>query len=276
MLLPSGKHSHPGFCREIPETFKSLEEARNSLDYQWNLCQQKAVDFEYRDTLMQGDELELHREAYDVLRKYYMASMKKWWNAFQSYFDINVAGMDSKALQGARVLEGYGHVIGMHLDISAFSLLHYQTCWDEKQPVFERILELATVVINGRTAADERLGEKPLFQMDQGVIGPLFTVAHKCRDPFVRRRAIALLYSSPLQEGVWDSILTARVAQRIMNLEEKGLGEVKCAADVPDRARISDVGVQFDLMARRGYITFSRLRSLDSHVREPVSDVIEW
>jgi len=62
----------------------------------------------------------------------------------------------------------------------------------------------------------------------------------------------------------------------MMQLEEKGLGEVKCAADIPDRARISDVEVSFDLLARRGYIKFLRLRSLDSQKREPVIDVLEW
>ena len=61
-----------------------------------------------------------------------------------------------------------------------------------------------------------------------------------------------------------------------MHHEENGLSEFKCAADVPDRARISDVDVKLDLLARRGYITFLRLRSLDSDVREPVTDVMEW
>lgn len=61
-----------------------------------------------------------------------------------------------------------------------------------------------------------------------------------------------------------------------MNLEEEGLGEVTCAADVPDRMRISDVDVSFDLQARRGCLTLLRLRSLDSQVREPVIDILEW
>ncbi|KAL9577951.1 MAG: hypothetical protein Q9212_006037 [Teloschistes hypoglaucus] len=269
-------HTQPGFTSEVPAEFRSLEEARNSLDYQWNLCQQLAVDFEYRDIFKTGNETEEHRQAYDKLRVHYKAASNSWSNAFQSFLNNNVPTMDSKALQASMVLKLSARTFAMHLDINAFQLIHDQTCWDKLIPWFDELVDLATAVVDAQRTSPRDLSQKPIFHLDLSLIGPLFTVAHKCRDPFIRRKAISLLYSAPRQEGVWDSILTARVAERIMNLEEEGLGEVKYAADVPDRMRISDVDVSFDLQARRGYVTLLRLRSLDSHVREPVIDVLEW
>ncbi|KAI4196594.1 MAG: hypothetical protein LQ350_006466 [Teloschistes chrysophthalmus] len=275
-LRASQNHTSPGFTPEVPAEFRSLEEARNNLDYQWNLCQQIAVDFEYRDLCIAGTETEGHRQAYEKVRVHYQAASNSWSNAFQSFLNNNVPMMDSKTLQAAMVLELSAKTFSMHLDLNAFQLIHDQTSWDRLIPGFEELVDLATAVVDAQRTSPQGLSQKPIFHLDLSLIGPLFTIGHKCRDPLIRRKAISLLYSTPRQEGVWDSILTARVAERIMNLEEEGLGEVKCAADVPDRMRISDVDVSFDLQARRGYVTLHRLRSLDSHVREPVIDVLEW
>ncbi|KAL8636421.1 MAG: hypothetical protein Q9228_006178 [Teloschistes exilis] len=275
-LRASQTHTQPGFTPEVPTEFRSLEEARNSLDYQWNLCQQIAVDFEYRDLFKYGTESEVHRQAYEKTRLHYKSASNSWSNAFQAFLNKNVPTADSKALQASMVLKLSARTFALHLDINAFQLIHDQTCWDRLMPWFEELVDLATAVVDAQRTSPQGLSQKPIFHLDQSLIGPLFTISHKCRDPFIRRKAIALLYSAPRQEGVWDSILTARVAERIMNLEEEGLGEVKCAADVPDRMRISDVDVSFDLQERRGYLTLLRLRSLDLHVREPVVDVLEW
>ena len=277
MQIPSKlMNPAPGFCASIPECFKSLEEARNSLDYQWNLCNQKAVDFEHLDTTLSGTEQINHREEYDTLRRHYKIVFRNWSNAFKALLGDRSAHWDAPALQASRVLQIEARVAGMFLGISAFTILHDQMFWDDLMPTFKEILDLAAPVIEALKAADRRNRKKPVFHMDQAVIGALFTVAHKCRDPFLRRRAIALLYSTPIQEGVWNSILSARVAERIVSLEEEGLDEVRCAADVPDRMRISDMMVKFDHLVKRGYITFLRLQTSDSDVREPVSDTFEW
>jgi hypothetical protein len=66
---------------------------------------------------------------------------------------------------------------------------------------------------------------KPSFALDLGIIPPLFVVATKCRDRKLRRDAIKLLMVSPRREGMWDSILSGRVAQWLMEIEEEGMGE---------------------------------------------------
>ena len=209
MVLRSSKEGiSPGFGPDVPEIFSSLEEARNSHDYQWNLCQQKAVDFKHRGLIMQGIEQHMHRDEWDALRNYSKISFCYRSKAFRAFLEKKKkkknknAIMDSKALQAARVLQISSRVVGMRLDITTHVLLHDQTCWDELMPTYKDMLDLAAPVVAAHRAADRGPGQKPIFQVDQGIIAPLFSAAHKCRDPSLRRRAIALLYSAPIQEGV--------------------------------------------------------------------------
>ncbi|CAO1606081.1 hypothetical protein XANCAGTX0491_009578 [Xanthoria calcicola] len=277
MPLPKGKpNAHPGFNPGIPAAFHSLEEARNSLDYQGSLCIQSAIDFKYWKHLKEGTESQEHRDAFNADRIRFRAIFDKWMTAFQAFLDQNVSMMNSKLLQGAMVLKMNAKLAAMHLKIDMFQFSDEEMCWDKVKPFFEDLIDLAAAVIDAQRAADQTLLQKPIFQLDHSIIGPLFTVSRKCRDPTLRRKAISLLYSAPRQEGVWDSILTARVCERIVNLEEEGLGEVKCAADIPDWKRISEITVTFDLQARSGEIKFTRLRNRQSDSREPVTDVFEW
>lgn len=103
-LPPGNSKSYPGFSSEIPAVFVSLEEARNSLDYQWNLCNQKAIDFENVRKLESGDKLHEHRALWDSDRQYYKHQCNRWSTVFQAFLNANVQRMDSKAMQG-RVLE---------------------------------------------------------------------------------------------------------------------------------------------------------------------------
>lgn len=61
---------------------------------------------------------------------------------------------------------------------------------------------------------------KPSFSADLGIVPPLFVVATKCRDPWLRRQAIQLLKSSARREGMWDSELAANIGTWVMNVEE--------------------------------------------------------
>jgi hypothetical protein len=63
---------------------------------------------------------------------------------------------------------------------------------------------------------------KPTFSLSLGIIAPLYIASSRCRDPAIRRRAIHLLSISNRREGIWDSLLSAQVAQRILEIEEAG------------------------------------------------------
>jgi hypothetical protein len=60
------------------------------------------------------------------------------------------------------------------------------------------------------------------FTLDIGTISVLSYVALKCRVPWLRRQAIAILLAAPHREGIWDGVVIAHNAERVMVLEENG------------------------------------------------------
>lgn len=88
------------------------------------------------------------------------------------------------------------------------------------------------------------------LSFDIGVITPLFFAAIKCRDPMVRRRAISLLASNNLQEGSWNSVGAAKVAEFVMGIEEEGLPPEFSQHQVLETARVHLVQTATDVERR--------------------------
>lgn len=97
---------------------------------------------------------------------------------------------------------------------------------------------------------------KASFALDLGIVPPLFVVATKCRDRKLRREAIKLLLSSPRREGMWDSILCGKVAEWIMEVEERGMRRfeswdpVGANEVVKSERRVMVKEISFDLQRR--------------------------
>ena len=275
----------PGFGPHIPTYFTSLEEAQNSFYYQHNRCLKVAYDF--NNTASHADQFGPLTECvcldnYSKNRNAFRNILWKWNAAFEAFLMKASTTMDLKALRGAAVLKLNHRITALHIEYHGQDVLQRSHLWDPYRRECEEIVDLASSVVITHRHKSTDGSEKPVFSMDQSIITPLFSVAHRCRDPIIRRRAIALLYSAPRQEGLLHSIITARVAEKIMMIEEAGLGEVTCSADVPDENRISEIDVQFDLQGRKGYLKGRRRRLTGKHiyVAEPVVDVfeemIEW
>ena len=280
------KSCQPGFGPHIPDCFDSLEEAQNSFYYHRNRCTQAVCDLD--DATLQTNPASLlvqnaYLEGYSRLREVFRNILQSWSLAFEALLIKASVTMDSRALQGAAVLKINHRVSSLHIRYDKQTRMESSRGWDPLLRECEEIVDLATSVVklHKSNASNSSLG-RPIFFMDMNLVGPLFGIAHMCRDPVIRRRAIALLYSTPRQEGLWNSLLAARVAEKVMNVEEAGLGEVKSFADIPEENRISDVDMQFDLQGRKGYLQFSRRQRTGKHiyVAEPVLEVlhetIEW
>ncbi len=67
--------------------------------------------------------------------------------------------------------------------------------------------------------------------VDMGWVAPLYYAAVKCRVHRVRLQAVRLLESTSHREGIWDSIIAAHVARKIIHLEE---GDFYAAVDPVD------------------------------------------
>ena len=119
---------------------------------------------------------------------------------------------------------------------------------------FDKYLELWQQIVDYCEQIAESLADpnqSKSFSFDLGYMIPVFLTATRCRDPWVRRHAITLLQSHPRQEGVWQSVGAAAVAARWMAVEEDGLGEVKCAADIPEHKRIRFIDTQIEVDSKQ-------------------------
>ena len=54
-----------------------------------------------------------------------------------------------------------------------------------------------------------------------GLLPVLYIIGAKCRHPHIRREVLRILRQRPIREAVWDSVVTARVVERIMEVEEE-------------------------------------------------------
>ncbi|XEU95859.1 hypothetical protein FSHL1_001144 [Fusarium sambucinum] len=85
---------------------------------------------------------------------------------------------------------------------------------------------------------------KAYFHIDLGFTSVLISVIARCRDPLVRRKSLAVLLACRVQEGAFNSSQSARVAARVMELEEVRSGkEVKCSSDIPVEVRVRTIRV---------------------------------
>jgi len=93
--------------------------------------------------------------------------------------------------------------------------------YDAFLPDFRYIVRTCALLISSQD--ETQLPRNPRFSLEIGIIPPLHIVVAKCRDPVIRREAVDLLFSNPRQEGMWDSVLGARIGLWMIACEEEGL-----------------------------------------------------
>ena len=278
LLKKYPRETEKGFCPEIPPAFSSLVQARNSLDYHWNTRMEFLNDLE-SDTGSAVVEGQLPVDALGTIeaaRGLMFNVVDRWLVAYRAFLQKHGRSLNGREMQAARTLEISHSLAMIFLTFSTTYSNNDMTAWDWFTEDFEHILDLATLILKSPNGDKFTKNQGPNFTLDMSIIAPLFVVASKCRHPVIRRKAVALLYAAPRQEGIWDSVLTARVAERLIGIEEAGLGNVDRCEDVPDWARISEVEVKFDLQERLGTVKYSRQRSQLDKVRDTVVESVRW
>lgn len=101
------------------------------------------------------------------------------------------------------------------------------------------------------------------FSLELGYLIPTFFVATRCRDPRTRRRALAILRSYPRHEGAWQSGPAAVIAEKWMQVEERELGEVEDAAQIPELGRVVTMHVQVQKNHGRARLGFHLSGTVD-------------
>lgn len=91
------------------------------------------------------------------------------------------------------------------------------------------------------------------------LVPTLWMVILMCRHPDVRAQAIAILYRHEFQENDFNSIVTARLAERIVELETCGR-KMKTSDDLPEAARIRVEKIGYDEKAEEAIISYSTFK----------------
>ncbi|TVY53342.1 putative transcriptional regulatory protein [Lachnellula cervina] len=260
---PSDSASTSSLESQIPDIFKTSQEARSSLDA---LCErimrfQEALSFYY-----QGPN-NILPASIKSSGLGFRTQLAQWAAAFEPL-------LNSRGRPGITNTERAGINVLKMLQImtSILFLMGFSTSemdFDNFYPQFREIIDLAQEVVlhEELSLAQAKCGDtssckhrsrptdgrrsnpathfpglaahqpdtyrqedgyahiKASFALDLGIVPPLFVVATKCRDRKLRRDAIKLLMVSPRREGMWDSILSGRVGQWLMEIEEEGMGK---------------------------------------------------
>ncbi|KAM0142644.1 hypothetical protein ACHAP3_001750 [Botrytis cinerea] len=242
-----------------------LTQARNTLHFFWS---------RFRTDL---NNLNSQPDSPELAQRFHNWQMEtiqithKWLFAFQAFILKYSDTFSEVDKIGVAILQLQSHSGYVNAHVSR-GIKDNQMLWDPFLSIFEKMTMLGEEVISNPAFTTT------VFQIDMGVIGPLYQVVGACRHPIVRRKAIALLERVPsLQEGIWNADLTARVARKVVELEEHGIKNVREAADIPDWARISDVEPEFEREARRATLTYKRnYRAEGLLVRNTFTETFEW
>ncbi|KAE9364759.1 hypothetical protein N431DRAFT_431560 [Stipitochalara longipes BDJ] len=178
--------------------------------------------------------------------------LQQWLDALNLYLKENI-DLDAKDLRGALMLK---ILYTSTTIIKAASLYNHDLEYDKYTPEFERVITLAESLIKSQARAKD--GNTPLYSFEMNILPPLHYCSTRCRDPKLRRRALALLEDSPRREGMWDSAMLAAIARYIIEQEEAGLGEVFCAQEIPASARMCILDKVPELEERRCVIKYCK------------------
>lgn len=240
-----------GYSSNIPLSFQDVDDARDHLHY----IAASGFKAASAEVAKSPDPAQL-KLALDLINSYSTIRLNQWSKAFEALVSETPIGVNFHGLQ---VLRMHRIVVGLNFSIDQIRAKVDECVWDNHMSAFRAIINIAESIALPESTS---LGSKKrftVFSMDSGTMVGLYTVATKCRDGFIRRQALDLMRREDRQEGVWNSILTSRVAQRQMEIEEEGLGGGMVeAGDIPDSRRVTGLEVSFDPSQRRAKVHYVR------------------
>ncbi|KAJ1329921.1 fungal specific transcription factor domain-containing protein [Microdochium nivale] len=128
--------------------------------------------------------------------------------------------------------------------------------YDRFLPEFVRCVALADSIV---AAYDDDFSVllPSVFTPELGIVPVLYMVGAKCRHPKIRREAVRVLRWRHVREAVWDSLITARVVELMIEVEEEEAGSGAISEDAADIARIP-------VRRRIETMTYAEMRGVDA------------
>lgn len=188
-------------------SFSSIEEAKSAFEYGQCLFSSNPAA-----QLSCGPGNSPHAIGSNL--QFFESLLLKFSSALQQFIKLNHSTFTQKEEVAIALLQL--HALNTYIYFVSSS---YQSCGDIFEPQMREIVVLAHKIASSISNDDHLGGQSTSFCLDLGYIIPLYTVASQCRDPIIRGDAIKILRSTPRQEGLWNSVLIADVAERIMKIQ---------------------------------------------------------
>lgn len=222
----------------FPYTFHSIVEARNSIVHIMNLSLRsihKTKFSRYSDTIPPEDYA-YHDE---------IVACVLAWKTTLNHFLLSTPP-SPRLTEAATILEIQQIVCLSWLNRS---LIPGECIADKDIPLYERAVILAeSLALPDQDSAKPHSASTSTststFLFDMEIVSPLYLVAIKCREPRIRRRAIALLRRTVRREGLWDSVKVAAIAERIMEIEEVGLEKLDGSVLPAEEVRVANAHIE--------------------------------
>lgn len=253
---------------ELSFSFHTLSEARDALYNLMEIC--ASVIRAALACKWAPDDGCMTPEVLDMLQRRMLSSLDNWASAFTLFTSSSDPLTSFSDIYASTLLRLY-HLI---------TYIWISTCPDKSETVFDLYMAEFTAVIDlseSLLAKGTASNALPPFTFEMGLIPPLYFTAINCRHPTLRRRAVSLLRQGSVRESLWDAEPMARVAERVIMLEESGL-EPGTDAWPAEIFRVHDAAISQRILTRErnGYPVRFRLRpwGLDlefSYIEEFVS-----
>lgn len=266
-IHPTLKPEVSDILRLMPETFWDIEEARMYHDLIWRTVIHfifwvygwgGPVSFDQTKSPSQGQifegqskrafvrDLKHHPEMHAEAKRH-SDVLLRWSAAFETLFRQSRTPAGRKDFIGATVLRlhakaGYISISGGFADPLDF---------DRRKDEYTEVCDLAEILTDSLKLREP--DQRAMFMLNGPLTGCLYIVATCSRDPDIRRRAIDLMLRQPRREGLWDSQLTARICQKVVEIEERGMVD----GYIPLAARINNIKMMYNMQERKGEITYT-------------------
>ncbi|RKU49277.1 hypothetical protein DL546_009732 [Coniochaeta pulveracea] len=218
----------PVFSSAPVRSFHSLKAAWHELDWLFNAIfhlSRQAHVCERAKTSSQP--LYDHRHGVEI-------GLLRWLRAYEVFMETLPDDLSLEEQRGYRIIGVY-HTLATIM-VAVCLCPGDEEAFDAHTDLFIHLLSQLEEI---RALAEEVFVAPPghLIYMagsivDMGCLAPLYYTAIKCRVHHVRLKAIRQLESTFHREGIWDAKITARVARKVVKIEERGFYDGTCVPDV--------------------------------------------
>ncbi|KAG9234779.1 hypothetical protein BJ875DRAFT_293666 [Amylocarpus encephaloides] len=249
----------------LPFSFSSVREAKGIFEYGYCLY-----------TRSQPDELSCDPAEYPAAVKahadHFASLTSKYSFALQAFFESKGSSLTPKEDIAFAVLQL--HVLNNLVSLHAEQMPQdSQSRCELFQPHIIKMLALGEKIVSAIVSDDDHGGQATSFCSDMGYVIPLYSVATRTPDLAIRGRAIELLRSTSRQEGLWNSLLAAEAAERVMEIQQR---EARSCNHRPDWVMSPIVQPFLELDGKGGRLRYIRMEQ-ETHTQiDVVEEVFSW